>query len=128
MDSNMHQIVNYALSRAIPALMPVVDERVGSILGTAVSAVEAAAGRVETATRGRMYKPRRSNKRLVTLGDYDGDTEVAPTTFSGPRPTKINKQHVSFHHSIILFLHNPSFSKGPYQEVARESRCPPYKG
>jgi hypothetical protein len=104
-ESNMQQVINYAIGRAIPTLIPVVDERVESILGTAVSAMEAAANRIETATRGGLRNPRRSNKkRSVTLGEYDGDTEATLVKSQGQKPTRINKQHVCFHYLIIFSI------------------------
>jgi len=128
MKTNMQQVVNYAISTAIPALITVVDERVGTILKTAVSTMEAAANRVEVATQKRVHNPRRSHNKQPVIDEYDGDTEVTPTKYNGLKSTKINKQHVRFQYLIILFLNNLSFLKGIYQEVAWRSGCPPYEG
>ena len=102
-EINMQQAINYAVSTAIPVLITAVDERVGTILGTAVSTMEAAANRVEAATQKRARNPQRSDKQSVTLNEYDGDIEVTPKKPKGPKPAKINKQHVGFHRLIILF-------------------------
>jgi hypothetical protein len=102
-ETNMQQIINYAVSTAIPALVTAVDKRVESILGTAVSTMEAAADRVEVASQKRVLNPRRSNKRSVALDEYDADIEITPRKSNGPKPTNINKQHVCFHHMTILF-------------------------
>jgi hypothetical protein len=112
METNMQEIVNRAISTAIPALVTAVDDRVGVILGTAISAMEAAADRVGVVTQRRVLNPRRtSKKRLVALDEYDGDTKVTPKKSSGPKSTQINKQHVHFHPIIILFLNNSYFQK-----------------
>jgi hypothetical protein len=105
-ETYMQQAVNYAVSTAIPALITAVDERVGTILGTAVSTMEATANRVEATTQKRAWNPQRSDKRSVTSDEYDGDIEVTPKKPKGPKPSKINKQHVGFHHLIIYSLNN----------------------
>ena len=128
-ETNMQQVINYAISTAIPSLIMAVDKRVGTILGTAVSTMEAAANRVEVATQKRARNPRRSdNRRSFTLDEYDGDIEATPRKSNGPKSTKINKQHVCFHHLIILLPNNISFSTGIYSEVACRLWCPPYEG
>jgi hypothetical protein len=90
---------NIQFPASIPALISVVDKRVETILGAAVSTIEAAATRVESATQRRLHRsPRTSGKnRAVALDEYDGDTELSPKKFRGPKPTKINKQHVRVH-------------------------------
>lgn len=117
--ANLQQTVNYAVGAAIPALISVVDQRVQTVLGTAVSTMEAAANRVEAATQGRFHNPRKPvKKRAEALDEYDGDSEGSPTKPRGPKPTKINKQHVSFHYRLVLSLYTSFFSKGIHQEMA----------
>jgi hypothetical protein len=124
-EPNVQQTVKYAVHAAIPALLTVVDQRVETALGTAVATIEAAANRVEAATQRRMGNPRRSNnKGRIDPDEYDGDTEVTPTKSRGPKSTKINKQHVRFHHLFIYFKLSIFLSKGIHQELACGSRCP----
>ena len=111
-ETNMQEIVNRAINTAIPALVTAVDDRVGEILGTAITTMEAAADRVEVATQRKVLNPRRTGKkRLVTLDEYDGDTEVTPKKSGGPKSAQINKQHVCFRLIIILFPNNFYFWK-----------------
>ena len=103
--TNIQQAINDAVGTAIPALITAMDERVervGTMLGTAVSTMEAAANRAEGATQKRACNPRRPDKRPVTLDGYDGDIEVMPKKPKRPKSAKINKQHVCFHHSICF--------------------------
>lgn len=81
-------------------------ERIGTMLGTAVSTMEATANRAEGTTQRRARNPRRPGKRLVTRDGYDSDIEVAPEKPKKLKSAKLNKQHVRFHHLIILFPNN----------------------
>ena len=81
--------------------MPVVDKRVETVIGAAVSTMEAAANRVEAATKRRVPK---GNKRPVIPDEYDGDTEAIPARHRGPKPAKINKQHVRPRSLNLLIL------------------------
>jgi hypothetical protein len=107
-ENNIQQAIHYAVDKAIPALITAMDERVervGTILGTAISTMEAtAANRAEVATRKRACNPRRPGKRLVTLDEYDGDIEVTPKKPKGPKSAKINKQHVRTLSSFNYFI------------------------
>ena len=58
--TNIQQAINDAVGTAIPALITAMDERVervGTMLGTAVSTMEAAANRAEGATQKRACNP-----------------------------------------------------------------------
>jgi hypothetical protein len=92
-DSGMpNNILNYDVSTAVPALVTAVDERVGTLLGTAVSTMRTAANSVEVTTQKRAHNPRSSdNKSSVTR---DGNTEVTPKKSNGPKNKKKQKQLV----------------------------------
>jgi hypothetical protein len=100
-ETDMREVINYAVSKAIPALIMAVDERVGSILGKSVSTMKVTTNRVKVATQKRVHNPRRfTNKQSSPLDQDNGDT-AAPTKSNGPKSTKINKQRVCFRHLVV---------------------------
>jgi hypothetical protein len=90
-ETNIQQVINYAVSTTIPALISAVDKRVGSISGTSVSTMRATVNKIKVTTQKRARDRRRfGDKQSFVLDRYKGDTAASGVSKS----TKIYKQHV----------------------------------